>query len=308
MSEQFKTQTRLLVQSLPFVAEETDFALKGGTAINLFYRNLPRYSVDIDLVYVPVKDRNESLRSITQNLMRLSSRIREALPQVTEVTDHLNSAAPRDAGKVFVQTTEAQIKIEVSPVLRGTLFDPEPRSVSEHVEQEFGFAAMPLLVFEEIFAGKIVAALDRAHPRDLYDVKLLLDREGISDQLFRVLLIYLISSRRPVHELLNPKDKNIEEAYLSNFQGMSIEPVSLDDLYAARRRLVQQLRDRTTGDAASFLESVHECRPDFRLINLDQAADLPAVRWKLQNLRKFKADNPRRHAEQLEALRETFVK
>ncbi|TCQ91865.1 nucleotidyltransferase AbiEii toxin of type IV toxin-antitoxin system [Rahnella sp. JUb53] len=54
-------QVQLLLQLLPFIAKHDCFALKGGTAINLFIRNFPRLSVDIDLVYLPVLDREESL-------------------------------------------------------------------------------------------------------------------------------------------------------------------------------------------------------------------------------------------------------
>ena len=53
----YRGQVALLIRALPLVAEEPAFALKGGTAINLFVRDLPRLSVDIDLTYLPVEDR-----------------------------------------------------------------------------------------------------------------------------------------------------------------------------------------------------------------------------------------------------------
>lgn len=65
-------QMRLLVQVLPFVASETCFGLKGGTAINLFYRDLPRYSVDIDLTYLPGKTYEQAQREIDAALKRLA--------------------------------------------------------------------------------------------------------------------------------------------------------------------------------------------------------------------------------------------
>ena len=76
-SEQYRRQVALLVQALPFVAEESCFALKGGTAINLFVRNLPRLSVDIDLTYVPVADRSRSLFDIDSAMRRIAKRISE---------------------------------------------------------------------------------------------------------------------------------------------------------------------------------------------------------------------------------------
>ena len=63
-AEIYRRQAALLIRTLPLVAEETCFALKGGTAINLFIRNMPRLSVDIDLTYLPVQPRAESLTAI----------------------------------------------------------------------------------------------------------------------------------------------------------------------------------------------------------------------------------------------------
>lgn len=304
MRERYAAQVRLLVRLLPFVAEESDFALKGGTAINLFYRDLPRYSVDIDLIYLPIKDRAESLEAIANALERLANGIESALAGARAT---LVAGGGNEETRIIVQTPEAQVKIEVSPVMRGTLFSPKPMTVHEAVEEAFGFAEMPVISFEELFAGKIIAALDRAHPRDLFDVHHLLHGEGISDALFQATLIYLISSGRPMHELLDPGPIDLADIYAREFEGMTAKPLSLETLYAARERLVSELRGRLTGIAAAFLEGVHNCEPDFDLIGLHQAADLPAVRWKLLNLEKFKADDPKRHADQLEALRALFA-
>ena len=53
--EVYRRQVQLLIRVLPSIAEEACFALKGGTAINLFVRDMPRLSVDIDLTYLPVR-------------------------------------------------------------------------------------------------------------------------------------------------------------------------------------------------------------------------------------------------------------
>ena len=71
VDERFRRQVALLVRTLPVVAEETCFALKGGTAINLFVRDLPRLSVDIDLTYLPVTSREASLADIGAALGRI---------------------------------------------------------------------------------------------------------------------------------------------------------------------------------------------------------------------------------------------
>jgi predicted nucleotidyltransferase component of viral defense system len=182
--EQYRRQAALLIRVLPFVAEESCFALKGGTAINLFVRNMPRLSVDIDLTYLPVADRKTSLAEIDAAMKRIAERIQKGIPGA-----RVTSSVLKEAGivsKHFVELDGVQIKIEVTPVLRGCVYDPETRSVSETVEMAFGFADIQVVSFADLYAGKLVAALDRQHPRDLFDVRDLLANEGISDELRRL--------------------------------------------------------------------------------------------------------------------------
>lgn len=284
MREGYAAQVGLLIQSIPYVAEHPDFALKGGTAINLFYRNLPRYSVDIDIVYLPIEERDKSLQAIATGLGQLSERINNALPGVDAT---LTAGGGNEETRLLVRSSRATVKIEVSPVLRGTLFPAAAMTVHETVERQFGFAEMQVVTFEELFAGKIVAALDRAHPRDLFDVHHLLAQEGISDDLFSTFLVYLISSGRPMHELLDPGTIDLAEIFKKEFDGMAAEPLALAQLYTARDRLIRELRERLSRRAIDFLKGVHCCSPDFELIGLPQAASLPAVRWKLLNLEKL---------------------
>ena len=302
--DRYAAQVRLLVRVLPLIAEERAFALKGGTAINLFHRDLPRYSVDADLIYLPVEGREESLAAIATALTRLATRIED---RVAGARATVVSGGGGQETRIVVQTQVAQVKIEVSPIMRGTLFPPRTMSVREAVQEAFGFAENPVVSFEELYAGKIIAALDRAHPRDLFDVHHLLHEEGITDALFRTTLIYAISSGRPMHEVLDPSPIDLTDLYVQEFEGMTVRPLPLETLHAVRERLVSHVRGRLTGDAAAFLEGVHDCEPDFESIGLPQAADLPAVRWKLLNLKALKTQDPMRHAEQRDALRALFV-
>ena len=68
-------QAELLLRILPIVNQEEVFALKGGTAINFFYRDLPRSSVNVDLAYLPLKDRDKSLQEINDRLLKIETRI-----------------------------------------------------------------------------------------------------------------------------------------------------------------------------------------------------------------------------------------
>lgn len=178
--ERYMAQVRLLTRTLPLIAEDPVFALKGGTAINLFHRDMPRLSVDADLVYLPLQDRQETLAGIDAALQRLTQRVEQSIRGA-----RVRAAGRTDEVRLEIRQGNAAVKVETSPVMRGTVQSPETRRVTERVEEEFGFAEMTLLAFEDLFAGKLVAALDRQHPRDLYDVKLLFENEGITDELFR---------------------------------------------------------------------------------------------------------------------------
>ncbi|WP_320177523.1 nucleotidyl transferase AbiEii/AbiGii toxin family protein [Roseovarius pacificus] len=302
--EDYADQVQLLVNVLPFVAREEIFALKGGTAINLFYRDLPRLSVDIDLTYLPVKDRAESLTEINDTLDRIAKAIGAGLTdaRVTRIAGGGNNPT-----RIQVQRGGANIKIETSPVTRGVVRNPETRAVTETVEDAFGFAEIQVVSFEDLYGGKLCAAADRQHPRDLYDVRLLYEHEGLTDDLFKTFLVYVASSGRPPHELLNPNPKDLDEAYVKEFEGMTTEPVPLTDLLDTRTRLITDIRDRLDPNAQEFLRGLHYGAPDFTLIDAPHAADLPAVRWKLQNIAMFMTDNPDRHAAQSKALEELFT-
>jgi len=80
VNEAYRRQVALLIKTLPLVAAETAFALKGGTAINLFVRDMPRLSVDIDLTYVPVADRESSLKEIDAAIRRIGKEIERGVP------------------------------------------------------------------------------------------------------------------------------------------------------------------------------------------------------------------------------------
>ncbi len=198
MRERYVEQVRLLMRLLPAIAAEEVFALKGGSAMNLFYRDMPRLSVDIDLTYVPVEDRAVSLQRIDAALNRITDSCGR---RNRDVRFQRIAGGGNPGTRIMASRGAARVKIETSPVMRGTVLPPVPMRVSGVVEDVFGFAEMPVLAFEDLFAGKLHAALDRQHPRDLYDVHLLYEDEGLTDDLFRVFLAYVCASGRPPHEL-----------------------------------------------------------------------------------------------------------
>ena len=303
MLERYVDQVRLLLSVLPDIAREKVFALKGGTAINLFYRDMPRLSVDIDLTYLPVDDRETSLKDIDETLGRIMAAIINRRPRIQ--AQRIAGSGNNDT-RIMVSDGQARIKIETSPVTRGAVHPPKMRIVSDTVTEHFGFAEMNVLAFEDLYGGKLHAALDRQHPRDFFDIKLLYENEGLTEELFRVFMVYVASSNRPIHELLAPPSPFQKELYNDEFVGMTREPMTIDALIEVRTRLHTDIRRRLTGDIAAFLLSVHDAEPDFHLIGLPEAADLPAVRWKLINLGKLKENNRAKHAAQRGALEELF--
>jgi predicted nucleotidyltransferase component of viral defense system len=282
-TERYRQQVALLLRTIPCIAKEACFALKGGTAINLFIRDLPRLSVDIDLTYLPLLNRQRSLGAIDKAMQRISARVAKGMPgvQITEgkVDDEVN--------KLFVRERGVQIKIEVTPVLRGCAYDPQVRSVSPAVEAQFGFAAMQVVSFPDLYAGKVVAALDRQHPRDLFDVRDLLANEGIDDALRTAFIVYLLSHNRPMAEVLAARPKELSAEFVRNFQGMTAEPIHLDDLIAARAALVESMIAQMPKAHRTFLLSFERGEPEWQLLGLPRAAKLPAIMWRQQNLAKL---------------------
>jgi Nucleotidyl transferase AbiEii toxin, Type IV TA system len=171
------------------------------------------------------------------------------------------------------------------------------------VEATFGFAEMNVVSFADLYAGKIVAALDRQHPRDLFDVRDLLANEGISDDLRKAFIVYLISHGRPMSEVLEPTRKVITEEFLRGFEGMTDEPVLLDDLVAAREALIATMvRDMPKAHNA-FLVSFESGEPDWALLGVPEAPNLPAVKWRQQNLDSL---SPEKRAALVKRLREVL--
>ena len=299
-AEVYAGQVRLLMRILPLVSEEPAFALKGGTGINLFYRDLPRLSVDIDLTYLPIEDRALSLTAIDEAFDRITARAGE----IDGVTARRADGGGGEQTRILVRRASAQIKIETSPVMRGTLFPPNLLRTRPKVDEAFGFAETSVVSFRDLFAGKLVAALDRQHPRDLFDVKLLYDAGGLTDDLFRAFLVYLTCSRRPPHELLAPNFVALQPVFEREFFGMTADPVDLANLETTREKLVKDIRGRLKGEAAEYLRSLSSAEPDFELIGLPQAGDLPAIAWKVQNLDRLKQADPDKFKAQAEAVEE----
>lgn len=280
---------------LPEVGKEKCFALHGGTAINLFVRDMPRLSVDIDLTYLPIEERDTSIKHIAEALERIKSNIQKVVPNV-RITPRL------DAGKLQVSANKADIKIEVNLVNRGVLAAPKEMQLCEKAQKEFEvFCAIPVVSLGQLFGGKIVAALDRQHPRDIFDVKYLLEKEGFTREIKEGFLLCLLCSDRPINEVIIPNFQDQQSTLANQFSGMTDEEFSYGEYESIRRKLVATIHEHLTDQDKTFLLSVKNVTPDWSIYDFQH---FPSIKWKLQNLQKLKEKNPDKHFGQYKTLKE----
>jgi predicted nucleotidyltransferase component of viral defense system len=300
----YKAQVDLLLQVLPYVAKEKNFALKGGTAINLFVRDMPRLSVDIDLTYLPLHSREDALNNIQDGLNRIKVDIEKNVPEVKVHTVPLNGGTDV---KLNCQGKNAQIKIEVNTITRGNVFPTQLMQVVDSVQDEFGkFAAINVVSLAELYGGKICAAIDRQHPRDVFDVKLLLENEGLTDEIWDGVKIGMISHYKPINELLSPILKDQKSAFDNQFAGMTSVEFTYDDYEKTRVTLNDTIQQRLTDDERKFLLSFEMGEPDWKLFPHSVLKYLPAIKWKLLNIQKLKKDNPKKHEQMVTDLKKTL--
>jgi len=238
MNQIYLDTARLLTQVAPLVFVDDTFALKGGTAINLFVRDMPRLSVDLDLVFPDhTLPRDEALTRINAAVRQAAERLKKRGFQT-----HAPAAAAGET-KLLVRRGSIQVKIEVNFVMRGAV-QPVRRASLTPAARDVLMADLdiPVVSLEDMYGGKLVAALDRQHPRDLFDVMQLFAHEGITPGIRRAFVVYLSSSNRPIHEVLFPPLRDIRHDYAHNFQGMTTEPVPLDALLAARERMAREIQ------------------------------------------------------------------
>lgn len=293
-------QAELVLDVLPFINREQVFALKGGTALNYFVRDLPRLSVDIDLTYLPLGSREAALADISEKLLHISEAIKRAFPIITTIPRYLHNSDY--VKKLIVNKKDATIKVEPNSVIRGSVYLPHTLSLCRKAKDLFERAIdIQSLSFADLYGGKICAALDRQHPRDLFDIKLLLENEGLSNEIRKAFIVYLISHDRPIVEILNPGLQNLTESFNLEFKGMTTEDVTLDELVSVRTELIKVIKQSLTVDERKFILSIKDKNPQWDLIGIDHMKDLPAVKWKLHNINQM---DSKKHRQAVRKLRE----
>lgn len=292
--QNYQNQVRLLLDVLPIVAREKVFALHGGTAINLFVRDMPRLSVDIDLTYLPLDDGNRetALQGIYDALERIKTNLEKM---------GLSIVHQADKYKLQVSSQNAQIKVEVNSTGRGTISEPQKMILCDRAQEEFdAFVEMNIVPFGQLYGGKICAALDRQHPRDLFDVKYLLANEGFSEEVKQGFILCLIGSNRPIHELIQPNRLDQRETMSNHFTGMTADAFSYEEFELVREQLIETTHTNLTKLDKEFILSIGSDNPRWDIYNF---SEFPAVRWKLQNIQKLIASDAQKHLYQQNELK-----
>jgi hypothetical protein len=304
MTPSYLDSARLLTQVAPLVLADDTFALKGGTAINLFVRDMPRLSVDLDLVFVNYAlPRQDALVQINESMRRARTRISARGFEV-----RANSAGDNGETKLFVRRGRTEVKIEANFVMRGTVHPIQPASLTRAARDALqSDLEIPVVSLEDMYGGKLVAAMDRQHPRDLFDVMQLFAHEGITPAIRRSFIVYLACHKRPVHEVLFPALRDIENDYNNNFQGMTAEKIPIEALIAARERMIRELHHGIDADERRFLMSLLAGTPEWSVLGIPHLEQLSGVRWKLHNLLQLQKSDARKFAQQSEALGTRFA-
>lgn len=298
MNDIYKRQVALLIRIMPSVYRIRDFAVHGGTAINLFHRNMPRYSVDIDLTYIPLQNREESLRSINEHLESLEASIEKSVPGIKVVPKY-------DVWKLQCTLGSATVKIEVNGTKRGIIGEIEDKMLCERAQQEFSMACRARTVsYSQLYGGKITAALSRQHPRDLFDCKYM--EISSFDDVKDGFMLCLLGSDKPIIESLQPNAIYQADALEKQFKGMTDVEFSYADYEEAREKLIAQVNAALTGTDKDFILSFENGAPDWNSCCAGDLSNFPSVRWKLQNINKLKDTNPQKHQQGIERLMRFF--
>ena len=301
MDSTYQRQAELVVRCIPAIAAEPCFAIKGGTAINLFELNLPRLSVDIDLTFLPVTDRSTAIAGINAALQRIEKRLEaRGIAVRTRGTDV--------SRKIACFANGAEIKIEPNFILRGTAYPVRKLELSSKMSEIVGVSAeMQVMSFKELYGGKVCAALDRQHPRDLFDMAQFYKAHSL-EEVKEGFLVLALGHNRPLHELLGPMIQEQSEIFDQQFAGMSDEPFSYDEHLATLERLTADVKGLfDDGDKQRLLDFV-SLSGEENAWGIPHFNELPAIRWKRHNLESLRKSNPRKFTAQRESLERLFEK
>jgi hypothetical protein len=133
-----------------------------------------------------------------------------------------------------------------------------------------------------------------------------LERFGWQPPFVDCFVAYLAGHNRPVHEVLFQKALALEPAFTNEFAGLTNDEVALHLLQRTQERVITQLPRALTQRHRDFLLSLVRAEPEWDLMPFSNLQHLPALQWKLLNLRKLKARDAGRFSAQHDELANRF--
>ena len=300
MNKTYRQQVELLLKIIPTLSGIDSFAIHGGTAINLYTLDLPRYSVDIDVTYTLIKPREESFVEIHKNLSIIKEKVKAIIPNV------IISEKPN---KIYCSQNGIMVKVEVSGTKRGLVEPYEIKTLCPKAQNEFETSNKAKIVsLSQLYGGKITAALDRQHPRDLFDVKLMFDFVSDFEQVKKGFLYCLLGGDRPIVESLSPNRIDQQETMIKQFSGMTDISFSYSDYEETREKLIDFINSNLTQQDKEFLMAFEVGNELLQFAEYQEYLQFPSVQWKLQNINKLKEINPNKHRENGKKLENYLMK
>lgn len=298
MNNIYVQKVELLLRMIPIIAEYESFAIHGGTAINLFLKNLPRYSVDIDLTYIPLEDRRTSLAHIDAYLSSIADKAKRAFKG-------MNIVPVPAASKLLCEYRGKQIKIEVNQTKRGIVGgEVQTRALCNKAQEEFGmYCEARVVPTALLYGGKVAAALSRQHPRDLFDIKYM---DVSLKEIKKGFIFCLLGSDRPVRESFAPSLLDQTAAMKNQFMGMTEVEFTYEQFEDTRHKLIRDINSLMTESDRRFLLSFESAEPIWEGCGYEVLRDYPSVQWKLFNLQQLKKQNPAKLYQEVDKLRTVF--
>ena len=250
----------------------------------------------MDLTYIPLGSRKEGLAEIDKKLATISQQLQRALPNINI------RPVPN---KLLCTLGRSTVKIEVNGIKRGIIGPTIEMPLCDKAQEEFGMYCKARIVpVEQLYGGKIAAALSRQHPRDLFDYNYM-ETDKI-DGLKRGLMFALLGSDRPFIESLSPNNINQQEALENQFRGMTDIPFTYENYENARKQLIAFINSLLNEEDKAFLVSFEEGNPQWEKSAYSDFRDFPSIQWKLLNVTKLKTQNPGKHKQEVERLKSSF--
>ena len=267
--------------------------LKGGTAVNLFYLDLVRLSVDIDLNYIGQLDREgmlqerpEIVKAVDQISLALGYKVQRGVDGHALVEWYL---AYQDHTGRF-----DQIQVEINFLMRACALAPKPRqavSIGDEAACEFS-----VLAIEELFGGKTKAMIDRQHPRDLYDL-FRFRKTGLahdSDLLRKLAVLFSSTMDRDLRTYTMERFAKIDDAAIKRLLYPLLKAEDRptgSEMFAVAKPILERVLDHSLEN--SFLEAMAAGKYQPELLFpkqpdiVDRIRRHPALLWKAENVRQY---------------------